>query len=1345
MDLGSAPVEAFEELLDAVAAVGADDSRIARAVLHFAPWSSPNRRRAFGVPSSPMRPGKLVDERFEIVREAGAGGMGTVYEAIDRRSGATVALKILRDRDPHLQNRFEREAQVLAELHLPGVVRYVAHGAAERGDIYLAMEWLKGEDLATRLARTGLTIAESVELARRVAETLSATHRHGVIHRDIKPANLFLPGGEIERVTILDFGVARHGGALTRATRTGSTLGTPAYMAPEQARGARDVDARADVFSLGCVLFECLTGAPPFTGEHVMAVLAKVLLEDAPLVRKLRAEIGEPLELLVAWMLEKDVANRPRDAEAVAAALAAVELADAGDAPFLRPHGVALTASEQRLLSIVLAGRAPELTESDPTAPTVVSAADSVTLEPLHRTIRDLGGRLEQLAEGTLVVTVAHLGAATDQATRAARCALALRRVLAGVPIAIATGRGEVAGRVPVGEVIDRAAEVLAAAGDDERTAAVRLDEVTVGLLDAHFDIGGDAHGLLLFGERDVTETTRTLMGRETVCVGREQEIGALESLLGESIDESSPRVALVTAAAGMGKSRVRYELVRRMRARVSGLEVWIARGDPMSAGSPFAMIAPVVRRVAGILDGEPLVVRRQKLRARLRRNVPPAELTRVTEFLGELAAVPFDDESSVQLSAARRDPTLMGDQMRRAWEDFLDFESAVSPILLVLEDLHWGDAPSLRYVDAALRQLENRSLMVLGCGRPEVSELFPRLWAERSVLSIALRPLSKKASEKLVAQVIGEDTPADLVARVVERAGGNALYLEEMIRAVGEGKGDALPDTVLAMVEARLERLPTEARRVLRAASVFGQAYCEGGVLALLGVDQRTTPSAGWHDELVERELVSARATARFPGEREYVFRNALVRDAAYAMLTEHDRALGHRLAGGWLEERGESDSAVLAEHFERGGDAPRAAVCYARAAAQAIEGNDFAAVIARVARAVRCGAAGTELGALRLLEAKAERWRGAFPAAKQAAEEALALLKRSSPEWYEAAGELGTVCGALAEHARLFEIATLLREDDGPIDGRRVVAAALAVVQLNHTGRYALAQSLLDWIMTVSGPVAAREPLVAGFALRAAMMRAASDVLPGPLLEACAQSERCFLEAGDLRMACFQRMNLGYANIVVGLFEEAESVLAAAEATASRLNLPHVAASTRSYLGYAIGLAGRTPAAIAVLRESIARIHAQGDRRMEGRAENYLAQTLARAGDLAEAELAATRAIDACAALPTTRALARITWASVVLARGRVDEALAATNDAMALLAAQGSVEDGETLLRVTHAEALSSSNRGEDAKREIAIAQDRLLARAATIADPATRATFLERVPENARTIALARAYV
>src|SRR5262249_41468220 len=149
-----------------------------------------------------------------------------------------------------------------------------------------------------------------------------------------------------------------------------------------------------------------------------------------------------------------------------------------------------------------------------------------------------------------------------------------------------------------------------------------------------------------------------------------------------------------------------------------------------------------------------------------------------------------------------------------------------------------------------------------------------------------------------------------------------------------------ALPQTVLAMVQTRLAALPVDARKLLRVASVFGEVFYAGGVARLLDADH--DPS-GWLTALCNEELIGRRPQPRFPGEAEYGFRHALVREAAYAMLTDEDRRLGHRLAGEWLLGAGEHEAAVLAEHFERGGEPARALGWYQRAAEQAIEGNDF------------------------------------------------------------------------------------------------------------------------------------------------------------------------------------------------------------------------------------------------------------------------------------------------------------------------------------------------------------------------------------------------------------------
>src|SRR5215470_3725536 len=196
----------------------------------------PARCGAGGDPSlMTMTPGELLGDRFEIEQSIGSGGMGTVFRARDPMSGQRVAVKVLSDERSHLNERFAREVKVLAELSHPGIVRYISHGVTSSGERFLVMEWVDGEDLKTRLERGPLTPSEAVTLATRAAEALGAAHARGIIHRDLKPSNLMLPGGRIDQVKVIDFGIAHQEG-LPQLTKTGTTIGSPGYMAPEQAR-----------------------------------------------------------------------------------------------------------------------------------------------------------------------------------------------------------------------------------------------------------------------------------------------------------------------------------------------------------------------------------------------------------------------------------------------------------------------------------------------------------------------------------------------------------------------------------------------------------------------------------------------------------------------------------------------------------------------------------------------------------------------------------------------------------------------------------------------------------------------------------------------------------------------------------------------------------------------------------------------------------------------------------------------------------------------------------------------------------------------------------------------------
>ena len=1266
------------------------------------------------------KPAQLIAERFEIDRLAGAGGMGIVYRALDRQTARPVALKMLARLDATALERFAEEARILAELDHPRIVRYVAHGRTPAGQ-YLAMEWLDGETLGERLLRGRLAIGESLALVERAAGALAAVHARGMVHRDIKPGNLFLVGGLLEDVKLLDFGIARHGVSGV-VSLSGGVVGTPGYVAPEQAQGTQRVDARADVFALGAVLYECLTGRPPFLGGNVMAVLAKILLDEAPRAGELVDDLPPAVDALLARMLAKDPALRPRDGAALVEELRG--LAAGGAVAASAPP--ALTTGEQRLLSVILARRGEE--------------ADTAEQPDLRAAAEAHGAVLEQLADGSLVVTLEGKGAATDQAARAARCALALRPLLPDVSLALATGRGMVALRFPVGEAIDAAARLL----DEVAGApALRIDETTAGLLDARFEIGGDRHGLELLGERDDVDDARTLLGKRTPFVGRERELAFLVGLYQECAGEPRARPVLVTGPAGSGKSRLAQEL--RVRLPRSA-QVWRARGDPGGAGSPFGMLAPALRRTAGILDGEPLELRQMKLRARVARHLGGEAVTRVSEFIGELVGARFDNGQRIELQAARRDLVLMGDQMRRAFEDWVAAETAGAPLVLVLEDLQWGDLPTVKFVDAALRHAADRPLLVVALARPEVHQLFPALWAERGVQELRLGELTRRSSERLVRAALG-DAADETVAQLCDRAAGNPLYLEELIRAVSEGRS-SLPPTVLAMVAARLAQLEPEARRILRAASVFGQLFWHGGVEALLGGPGGEPELPEWLDILVSREVLVRRAERRFPGEHDYAFRHALVRDAAYALLTDADRTLGHGLAASWLRQAGEEDPVVLAEHLAAGPPEgrPRAAVQLARAAEQALEGNDLAAAVLRAEGGLALATDDATRGRLLLALADARSWLGEFADAEEAAAEALVRLPRASAAWLKAVAQLAVACVRRGNLGRVMPLVDELLAVGAPADPEALAAlvesGARTANLLLLGGRRELGTALLAGIARIAadapGPVG---PAAAATLLAARATEALYAGMPDACHELSQAAAASYLEAGALRLACVYKSNAAFACIEGGALAEAEAVLRELLPLARRLGTPNILASAQHNLGHVLAQRGALDEAVAHEREAVAILCAQGDRRLEGSARLYLAYALERGGEAAAAEAEAERAVELLSVVPPLRAHALAALAGLRLLAGRALEARTLVEQALAILAELGSLEEGESRVRLVDVETLEALGRRDEARAALAVAAARVLARAEKIRGP-WRRSFLA-LPDNARTLELARA--
>jgi eukaryotic-like serine/threonine-protein kinase len=1292
--------------------------------------------------SSPAE--RVLDARFELEQQVGKGAMGVVYKAWDREAKQPVAVKIMTG-DHAKARRFMSEAATLAQLDHSTIVRYVAHGTSSRGETYLAMEWLEGETLDKRLQSGPLRIEETLVLGRRVTDGLGILHRRGIVHRDLKPSNLFLPGGSVGEAKILDFGIARHVWDDPHLTRTSAVVGTPMYMSPEQAGAADRIDERSDIYSLGTVLFECLAGGPPFIGSTVMAILCKICLEEPPRLRELVPAAPAALEALLGVLMAKDPAHRLRDASVLAAELARISSASSPAAASWRPRAT-LTEVEQRVLCAIFVRSASLRAAESPDAPTIssnVASQVSVTtgaLEPIAgkiiaERVSAHGGRPQRLLDGSMVVTFPGELTPTDQAAEAGRCALSLSTDLIDAQIVVCTGRAATFGRMPMGDVIDRGVALL----QGTPRGSIRLDATTADLFHTCFEIKKGPDGIDLLKDREFAEAPRKVLGKAVACVGREHELAWLERIFRSTMD-SQAQAVLVTAPAGIGKTRLRQELVSQLERGGDEFELLLGRADSVRSGSPFALIAPAIRRAAGVSTQDSPLTRCHKLKARVARHFDDENAVRVAEFLGELAGVHFPEASSAALHAARQDARLMGDQMRAAWIDWLEAECAEKPVLLVLEDLHWADASSVQLVDSVMRMLRERPLMVLALARPEVSVRFPRLWDDLPLRSFALDPLPRHICEQLVLDLLGPNTPRDLVRRVAEQSDGNPFFLEELVRGVSLGHTE-LPETVLGMLQTRLDALGSHAARVLRAASIFGQTFDVGGVRSMMGeLDPRTTEAM---HVLVEREVIQPQQGS---DSNQFVFRHALVREASYATLTERDRGLGHRLAGEWLAATGETDAMVLADHFDKGADRENAARWYARAGVQALQGDDLDAALARAERSRACGAKAEILSEGYFVEANVRYWRSELVAADASAACAIEHAPHASPLWFHAIRE---VVGPLSELGRFDEVARWARAAQSTTAPTKEASAAQIAClgwsagALAAGGQFELAGSLLEHARGMLAVLPSQDAWV-----RVRFHYAMGHFLEcsGEIMNAIQELERALSaakEAGDVRMACLIQGDLGASWFEVGENTRAEGFLRQVMEEARRRSLAFAETTTLPDLGLVLIRLGRLDEARATLNKAADIAERHGPSHALGGAHLFFSTLAYVSGDFIESEHRARLAADLLRPLTWMRAVAFAALAQALLAQGRPAEAFEASHESVELLERAGGAKYGESLIRLMSAETRMAMGNRNGALAALHAAAQRIIARADRITDSRVRASFLA-IPENARTLELVQAW-
>lgn len=1226
--------------------------------------------------------------------------MGEVIRATRLTDGSEVAIKRMLGPGTGVgARRFAREAS-LRVAH-PNVVEVYEAGADAEGRLYVVLELLEGQTLEDRIAAGPLDDGSIVALARQAAAGLGALHAAGYVHRDVKPANLFLTTGGL--LKLLDFGIVLPTVAHTRATEEGGVLGTPAYLAPEQARGLRDLDVRVDVWALGMVLAECVAGRPIFERDTPLATVVAVLFDEAPSLAAVRPSVDPALAAVVDRALRKEPSERWPSMASITE-----RLTTARAATTLRPSALAATG----------------LVPSAPTMADVVRPAEHRVLAVLLATgVRDLdrmraaivdaGGEFTSIAGARAIGLFGHRAWEGDETTRAVLAALTARSAAGAV--AVASGRGTLHGTSLSGSVLASAERGCAAALE-----GVAIDDTTAAVLPrafARIERATYVHEVVSHEPDSAMIALSDAAEPEAMLLGREAELAAIGDAVQRTVDDGARVALVVLGSPGIGKSRLLS--AAHASAIDAGIDVLSARSDGQNAGRSLGLFAAILRGRARRRGpaGDP-----RALDALLRESGLEAASA---PFLGLLLGLEVEGTDAVR--AARDEPALMRERLRLAVLEWFDGLCRHGPVALVLDDLHRADAGSLALLRELALRAEERPVLFCVAARPELAQAAPELLAELRPTRLELAGLGGRNVARLGNALAGRALPEATLRAIVERTGGNPFFVEQIVhaladRADGPLESLPLPWTVEAAVQSRLDLLPGDEKDLCKRAAIVRRPFTAADLRAL-GV---LAPEP-LLDVLTRRDVFARRAASA-----EHRFRSPLFAEVAYRMLDDTLRADLHRRHAASLAERTPLDPEEIAQHLEAGGDTQAAALAYAVAAEAAASHADGATVIRCAERALSLGVAPTRALTLELARAEALGFLGEVDRQAQALA-AAAILATTPGDRAEVRSKEGARLwrtGKRAEALAAFEDALVSARESDDLDVR-VVALCRCATGLVYAGRSTEASALLE----EAGAIEAERPVH----LRALVAQARADLAAASgdfaaRERAYARAAQLFGEAGDSRRAASAETNLADVLNRLGAYREAESALRAAIEMCRRASYRVMEGYASVNLGYALTMQGRVQEGLVAIEHARALGSATGERLLVLFARLYRVRAAGAGLDAMqtaiEADAIASNAHGA--GLGTVEALALAAAARAHLALGDVASGGERSSRAIAIVDALGAIEEDEVDVLLAHVETHEAASRPGEARATLDRARDRVRAVANRIADPARREHFLRSVP-------------
>jgi tetratricopeptide (TPR) repeat protein/class 3 adenylate cyclase len=898
--------------------------------------------------------------QYLVLELVDAGGMGIVYKAHDARLGRHVALKFL---PPHLgsqaaaKQRLLDEARAAAALDHPNICTLLEIGETDDGQLFLAMPLYDGETVRARLKRGRLSFDAAVPIALQIARGVGSAHARGIVHRDIKPSNIMLLRDGT--VKVLDFGIATmadlSSGPDAVPQSVTARFGTLGYMSPEHVRGDA-IDHRSDIWSLGVLLHEMLTGVRPFEGNDRPTVIDAILTREPNLIATSHPDVPGSLERVLRRSLEKMPEYRYPSMMAFASELMA--LAPGSDA--VAADTGPITERRRAVVLVTVVSNYGSFVER--MAPADAQRLVAQIRDSAVEAVRRYGGIVNQAIGEEIVsvfgVPVAH----DDDELRAVRAALELHEHVGELAATVQIQSGLHAGSV-VTQRLNEGPRRYTIVGAPSSVATRLATVATPGdivlspecqrLLAAFVKTTPCAAVILETDDPPVTpfrvigETgvvTRLEVSERaglTPYVGREADLARLESYV-DRARRSDGRVIDVVGEAGVGKSRLLHELRERVIATTTAASrgpIHVLQGRCPAFGdvAPYFPFIEILRGALQVTPGRPvesteLVASVEALDSSLESYVP---------LYLHLLSVP-----SVSHPLPRH---LQGEHLQAALVDALaalfTSLSRRTALAVLLEDWHCADSAS-RAVLTRLRVVAPMERLVfVVTTRPDATVTGQMSAGPR----VMLEPLDFAASAAIVEAVLGAGrVSARLAQRLFERTGGNPFFLEQVCRAlieqnavsardgeavvVGGPETLSLPDTVQAVIRTRLDNLEPQTREVVRIAAAFGREFEHALLADVVGPDVDLAPAIV---RLVASGLISPASDSPGPG---YRFTHVLTQEVAYESLLAHQRKSLHEAIGRAIErhhpDRLDDLAARLAHHFARA-EAWREAVTYGTRAA--------------------------------------------------------------------------------------------------------------------------------------------------------------------------------------------------------------------------------------------------------------------------------------------------------------------------------------------------------------------------------------------------------------------------